>query len=83
MRRPLRLGIRLAPARHPEEPRRLDFHNYYFIAKGLLQNGSGIHDHRAMEQLVRAELGAKGLPVFVYPPLINVRIGKQSRPSEG
>lgn len=50
----------------------LDFHNYYYIAKGLLQKGSGIYDHRAMEQLARAELDTKGLPVFVYPPLIIV-----------
>lgn len=50
----------------------LDFHNYYYIAKGLLQEGSGIYDHRAMVRLARAELGTKGLPVFVYPPLIIV-----------
>jgi hypothetical protein len=50
----------------------LDFHNYYFIAKGVIAKGASIYDHRTMEALSRAELKTRGLPVFVYPPLLIV-----------
>ena len=50
----------------------LDFHDYYFSAKAVLVHGKSVYDYAAMNGLSHRELGTKGLPVFVYPPLLIV-----------
>jgi Glycosyltransferase family 87 len=50
----------------------LDFHDYFFSARAVVDQGKSIYDYRAMNALSHRELGTKGLPVFVYPPLLVV-----------
>jgi hypothetical protein len=47
----------------------LDFEDYYFSAKAVLQ-GKSVYDHEAMVAIARSEVGTQGLPVHVYPPLL-------------
>lgn len=49
-----------------------DFLDYYYAAKALSSEGASIYDHSALVRFVHAELGVRGVPPLVYPPLIVV-----------